>query len=47
VASEPDLWPAVTAEETLDLLAGVHGGTDTGCVGAGPLLARRDLITGS
>ncbi len=29
VAGEPGLWPALTGEETLDLLAGLHGATDT------------------
>ena len=30
VAGEPGLWPALTGEETLELLAGLHGGTDAG-----------------
>jgi ABC-2 type transport system ATP-binding protein len=29
VAGEPFLWPAMTADETLEFLAGVRGGTDT------------------
>jgi sulfide:quinone oxidoreductase len=29
VAGEPGLWPALTGDETLELLAGLHGGTDT------------------
>jgi polyether ionophore transport system ATP-binding protein len=30
VAGEPFLWPSLTVEETLDFLARVHGGVDTG-----------------
>jgi polyether ionophore transport system ATP-binding protein len=29
VAGEPGLWPALTGDETLELLAGLHGATDT------------------
>jgi ABC-2 type transport system ATP-binding protein len=30
VAGEPYLWPSLTAQETLEFLANVHGGTDRG-----------------
>ncbi|HKY11890.1 MAG TPA: ABC transporter ATP-binding protein, partial [Gaiellaceae bacterium] len=30
VAAEPSLWPGLTAEETLEFLARVRGGVDTG-----------------
>jgi ABC-2 type transport system ATP-binding protein len=43
VAGEPGLWPALTGDETLELLAGLHGGTDTAY--RGELVARFALDT--
>jgi ABC-2 type transport system ATP-binding protein len=36
VSGEPGLWPSLTADETFELLAGLHGGTD--------LAYRRELV---